>query len=82
MTREREDCVLGGRRNRSTMTAKSLKCVQDNCLRSAETICSSGKASAKRIMCRMDFSDNPRPNSDSNFLPTAETMPASQAARC
>ena len=36
---------------------------------------------AKRIMCRSDFSENPRPNSNSNCLPTEETTGEPYSAR-
>ncbi len=52
----------------------SLNCVQLNSLRGAETIASSGKTSAKRIMWRRLFSVCPRPYPAVNCADRADTM--------
>ena len=57
------------------------KCVQPNCLLSAETISRSGNLSAKRIMWRMFFSENPRPNSADNSSAAVRTIRSPYSAR-
>lgn len=57
------------------MSKKHSEMGPANCLHTAETIRSLGKASAKRTMCRKVFSSKPRPNLRCN-LPNGETIRA------